>query len=79
MYSAKVTRPRRAPRPPGSPASTRLVGKTEAAGLRVTTSVKGTPRPLPPRVYLAAFRIVQEALTNVTRHAGEAHANISIG
>lgn len=56
-----------------------LVAKTEGAGLRVTQRVEGTPRPLPPRVDLAAFRIVQEALTNATRHAGNAHATIRIG
>ena len=69
--------------PPRSPTSGlarlhELVAKTEAAGLRVTTRVDGSPRPLPQRVDLAAFRIVQEALTNVTRHAGEASATISI-
>ncbi len=70
--------------PPRAPTSglgrlDELVAKTEAAGLGVTTRVEGTPRPLSPKVDLAAFRIVQEALTNVTRHAGDAHATISIG
>ncbi len=46
-----------------------LVSQARTAGLRVTSSIDGQRRPLPGGVDLAAFRIVQEALTNVTRHA----------
>jgi signal transduction histidine kinase len=48
-----------------------LVRRTQAAGLDVALAVEGDARPLPTEVDLAAFRIVQEALTNVVRHAGE--------
>jgi signal transduction histidine kinase len=51
---------------------TELLHKAEAAGLRVELNVDGDLRPLPAPVDLAAYRIIQEALTNVLRHA-EAH------
>jgi signal transduction histidine kinase len=47
-----------------------LVSRASAAGLPVTVTVTGAERPLPPDVDQAAYRIVQEALTNVSRHAG---------
>lgn len=49
-----------------------LVAQTTAAGLAVETRIEGTRRPIPVAVDGAAYRIVQEALTNVRRHAGPA-------
>jgi signal transduction histidine kinase len=49
-----------------------LIAQTSTAGLEVETRIEGTPRPIPLAVDGAAYRIVQEALTNVRRHAGPA-------
>lgn len=48
-----------------------LVGRTRAAGFDVELIVEGTTHPLSAGVDLAAFRVVQEAMTNVVRHAGD--------
>jgi signal transduction histidine kinase len=55
-----------------------LVSRAAGAGLTVRTETVGEARPLPYGVEVAAFRIVQEALTNVARHAGPATAAVQI-
>ncbi|MEU7617414.1 histidine kinase [Micromonospora rifamycinica] len=55
--------------PPGLADLDRLVDVAADAGVRVAVHREGPPRPLPGEVDLAAYRIVQEALTNVVRHA----------
>jgi signal transduction histidine kinase len=55
-----------------------LVARARAAGLPVTVTVTGAQRPLPPEADQAAYRIVQEALTNVSRHAGAASASVHL-
>jgi len=55
-----------------------LVERAQAAGLPVTVTVTGAERALPPEVDQAAYRIVQEGLTNVSRHAGHACASVNL-
>jgi signal transduction histidine kinase len=56
-----------------------LLAEVAKAGLAVRLRVEGTPSPLPAGVDLSAYRIVQEALTNVVRHAGPARAQVLVG
>ncbi|MFG2588727.1 sensor histidine kinase [Streptomyces sp. NPDC048438] len=56
-----------------------LIGKVRSAGVTVVTETTGRRRPLPPGVELSAFRIVQEALSNVLRHAPGARARVEVG
>jgi signal transduction histidine kinase len=48
------------------------------AGVAVTVAIEGSPRPLAPALDASAFRIVQEAVTNVVRHAGGAPASVTL-
>jgi len=59
---------------PGLASLDRLLTRTRGAGVRVTLEVSGPPRPAPAGVDLSAFRIIQEALTNVVKHAGTSAA-----
>ena len=55
-----------------------LADRIRRTGLGVEVVVEGTARPLPPGVELSAYRIVQEGLTNVVRHAGASRASVAI-
>jgi signal transduction histidine kinase len=56
-----------------------LVERARAAGIPVRVSVEGEPRPLSETLDLSAYRIVQEALTNVVKHAGRADTTVTLG
>jgi signal transduction histidine kinase len=55
-----------------------LIERTAHAGLRVRKVVEGDVRRLPAAIELAAFRIVQEAITNVVRHSGARDAQVRL-
>jgi signal transduction histidine kinase len=56
----------------------RLTATAAAAGVSVDVHIEGTVRGLSSSAELSAYRIVQEALTNVVRHAGPTHAQVQI-
>jgi signal transduction histidine kinase len=68
----------RAPQP-GLANLDKLLEQSRAAGLDVRLAVEGEPRELSQSLDLSAFRIVQEALTNVRKHAGQARASVTVG
>jgi signal transduction histidine kinase len=66
---------------PGAARIPALLSRVCAAGMPVELSVDaagGTPRDLPPGVDLAAFRVIQEGLTNVMKHAGQARTTVRL-
>jgi signal transduction histidine kinase len=66
--------------PPGLASLDTLVARHDAAGLHVSVASEGEPRPLESAVDQAAFRILQEALTNAARHGtGAARVELAFG
>ena len=63
---------------PGLDRLPELIELTRAAGLSVEVEITGTALPLPAAVQLAAYRIIQESLTNVARHAGRARVTVRV-
>ncbi|WP_207954567.1 sensor histidine kinase [Saccharopolyspora elongata] len=55
-----------------------LISSFRSAGLVVETAVEGTAAALPDAVDLAAYRVIQESLTNVHKHAGPATATVHL-
>ena len=69
---------RHAPQPSLASLDT-LLGQVRASGLSVDATVTGSSDAIPPGVDLSAYRIIQEALTNVLKHAGpQAHASVTL-
>jgi signal transduction histidine kinase len=63
---------------PGLAGLSALVDRAGTADLSVSLEIAGRPRDVPAEVGLAGYRIVQEALTNVTRHAGASTAMVRV-
>ncbi|MGH3192876.1 MAG: sensor histidine kinase [Streptosporangiaceae bacterium] len=63
---------------PGLDRLPELIELTRAAGLSVEVEIAGQAPPLPAAVQLAAYRIIQESLTNVARHAGRARVTVQV-
>ena len=66
-------------RAPAWPGSATWPSSAAAAGLTVRVEQDGERRPLPAEVDLAAYRIIQEALTNSARHSGGSTATVYVG
>jgi signal transduction histidine kinase len=63
---------------PGLAQLERLIEQLRRAGLQIELTVEGQPRPLAQGVDLSAYRIIQEALTNVVKHAAGASTTVTL-
>jgi signal transduction histidine kinase len=77
VLRAEGEQPALAPQP-GLTQLDALVGRARTDGTAVRLVVEGEPRPLPPGIDLAAYRIAQEGLTNALRHSGASEVTVSV-
>jgi len=63
---------------PGLERLDELLNRVRSAGLEVSFTIEGTPRPLPAALDLSAYRVVQEALTNTLKHADATRADVAV-
>ncbi|HEY9408102.1 MAG TPA: sensor histidine kinase [Jiangellaceae bacterium] len=66
------------PASPGLDQLPELADDTRSAGIEVAYAVYGDPRPVPDAVAVSAYRVVQESLTNVVKHAGGSAADVRV-
>ncbi|WP_067186705.1 sensor histidine kinase [Microtetraspora niveoalba] len=84
LGALRSAEPERSPRTapldsaPGLADVDRLAATTTDAGVRVDVRWLGGRRPLPPDIDMSAYRIIQEAVTNVVRHAGTASCEVTV-
>ncbi|NRQ37084.1 sensor histidine kinase [Nonomuraea sp. NN258] len=79
LGALRHSRPGHSLRPaPGLADLDRLAAKTTDAGVHVEIQRHGDRRPLPPEIDVSAYRIIQEAITNVVRHAGTSRCQVTI-
>jgi signal transduction histidine kinase len=69
--------PSRSPQP-GLEELDALIATARHAGLPISLTIEGAPRPISPGLDLSAFRIVQEALTNTLKHAGPSNVDVVV-
>jgi signal transduction histidine kinase len=63
---------------PGLADLDRLLARSRDAGITVVVDRRGEPEPLPPDIDLTVYRVIQEAITNVTRHSGAQRCEVLV-